>query len=63
MCKNQDGLPGKPLGIDSLDGENKDGAMLLFSEYREANAVKEKADINGLSVFKVHVRLIGEVLL
>lgn len=49
------------LGIESLDEENADGAGLLFEELKEAHAVKTKLADRPLSIFKVHMRVVGEV--
>ena len=61
--KNNDGSPGKPIGIAALDDANDDGAMLLFNGLKEAKSVLTEIGEDDLSVFKVHMRVIGEVVL
>lgn len=62
--KNHDGSPGKPVGISALDETNEDGAMLLFEDLAQVRTVMEHvmSEMGELSIFKVSVTLLGEVV-
>ncbi len=62
--RNSDGSPGKPVGISAVDESNNDGGMLLFEDLGQARAVRDTVlpDVGPLSIFKVSVTLLGEVV-
>ncbi len=52
------------MGISAVDDANNDGGMLLFENLEQAKAVLDSVlpDVGPLSIFKVSVTLLGEVV-
>lgn len=65
LCENKPGVDlGRPLGVQALDEANEDGGMLVFENLAEARVVKDlmAESVGKIGIFKVSLRMVGEVL-
>lgn len=63
--KQDDGTPGRPIGM-AIDDSEVDGGIMMFEELPHAIQARERmqADMGTeLSIFKVNLAFVGEVIL